>query len=81
MAGVDKTGLDILCSGPGCKYFPPGPDGKSLCIFPDGTLMLCDSNTGKCMQVYVREVPEDDKAPSVAGVVTFRLLKLLKEHE
>jgi hypothetical protein len=43
--------------------------------------MLCDSNTGKCMQVYVREVPEDDKAPSVAGVVTFRLLKLLKEHE
>lgn len=79
MAEVDKTGLDILCSGPGCKYYPPGPDGKSLCIFPDGTLMLCDSNTDKCIQVYIREAGDDDQGPGIEGSMMYRLLQILKD--
>jgi len=75
MAEVDKTGLDILCRADGGTYMPP-KGGISACIFKDGTIVICDSKTDKCS----RAVPEDHgKAPNADGMLTFRLLKILKE--
>lgn len=45
---VDKTGLDILCSGKGDAYSAPSKSGLSTCIFSDGDVMTCDSNTNQC---------------------------------
>ena len=76
MAEVDKTGLDILCTGKGDVYVPP-KGGLSVCILGDKkTILICDSKTDKCTKALMQ--PNDD--PTAAdGMVTFRLLKLLKE--
>lgn len=71
---VDKTGLDILCSGSGDTYVPP-KNGLSACIFADGTIMVCDSKTDKC----TRSIAEgDDKRPHLDAALTARLLKVVK---
>lgn len=75
MAEVDKTGLDILCRADGGTYMPP-KGGISVCLFKDGTIVVCDSKEDKCS----RAVPEgSDRAPHAEGMLTFRLLKILKE--
>lgn len=48
-APVDRTGLDILCSGKGDVYSPP-VKGVSSCIFADGQVLVCDSATDKCYE-------------------------------
>ncbi len=75
MAEVDRTGLDILCTGKGDAYSPP-KGGLSVCVFADGKVLICDSKTDACTSALVQV---DDKAQTVEGVMTFRLLKLLKE--
>lgn len=73
---VDKSGLDILCSGKGDQYSPPPkPGGISSCIFADGQVMTCDSKTEKC------EVKQDAKAARGinAEAMTLRTIKQLND--
>jgi hypothetical protein len=74
MAEIDKTGLDILCTGPGDTYLPP-KGGLSACIFADGTVLVCDSKTDTCTRSLTQG---SDKASALDGVMTHRLLKLVK---
>lgn len=76
-APVDKTGLDILCSGKGDVYSPPPKNGGvSSCIFADGQVMTCDSATDKC------QVKRDAKGPATinADAMTLRMLKELSDR-
>lgn len=73
---VDKSGLDILCSGKGDTYSPPPkPGGVSSCIFGDGKVMTCDSKTEKC------DLIDDPKAQREmnAQLITIRLIKQLND--
>jgi hypothetical protein len=73
---VDKTGLDILCSGKGDTYSPPSKSGISTCIFADEQVMTCDSKTDKCT---TKLTGGKDKGNIVEGAMTLRLLKQLND--
>jgi hypothetical protein len=73
---VDKTGLDILCSGKGDTYSPPSKSGISTCIFADGQVMTCDSKTDKCTTSLTGD---KGKANIAEGAMTLRLLKQLND--
>ena len=73
---VDRTGLDILCSGKGDVYSAPSKSGISTCIFADGQVMTCDSKTDKCTSSLTGG---KDKATIAEGAMTLRLLKQLND--
>ena len=76
-APVDRTGLDILCKGPGDAYIPPNSKGISYCVYADGQVVRCDSKTDKCTSALTGG---DAKSTTVVeGAVTLRLLKLLND--
>ena len=77
MAEVDKTGLDYLCTGPGDIYMPP-KGGLSVCIKPDGTILICDSKTNHCTLVPPFRHGADSPQ-SAEAVITMQLVKLVKE--
>lgn len=73
-APVDRTGLDILCSGKGDTYSPP-VKGVSSCIFADGQVLVCDSANDKC---YEGKAPKQ-QARILGDAMTLRLLKQLND--
>lgn len=73
---VDKTGLDIFCTGKGDVYSPPSKSGISTCIFADGQVVTCDSKTDKCTSSLTGG---KGKAQIVEGAMTLRLLKQLND--
>ena len=78
---VDKTGLDVLCSGQGDVYSPPNKNGVSSCLFNDGEVLVCDSKKDKCYASLTQDntKPDHTKATIVEGAFTLRLLKLLND--
>lgn len=76
---VDKTGLDILCSGKGDVYSAPSKAGVSMCIFADGDVLVCDSKKDKCWASM--EVNDKGKGPIKGQVsdsaMTLRLVQQL----
>ena len=69
----DRTGLDILCDAAGGIYNKTGR--YSICVFPDGTVLVCDSATDKCTKttVITGEPPNPNpNAVSVSGLVNLQ---------
>jgi hypothetical protein len=75
-APIDKSGLDILCKCPGCVYFPPtNSDHHSYCLYPDGSVLTCDTDKGTC------SASRDANIPGGAGGLRFELNTILANQQ